>query len=87
MVGRDGISALPFIAGATAAYTTLVSVSGEALRLRVDAVRAECERSVALHRALMQRWHGMMNEIATRSACHRFHTARQRLAAVAPHGV
>jgi hypothetical protein len=30
--------------------------------------------------ALIQQWHQMMREIANGSACHRFHSARQRLA-------
>jgi len=80
MIGRDGLAALPFLGGTTAAYTTVVTVAGEALRLAADAVQAECERNAPLQRALIQRWHGMMVEIASGSACHRFHTARQRLA-------
>ena len=80
MIGREGLAALPFLGCATAAYTNVVTVAGEALRLRADVAQAECERNAALQRALIQRWHGMIGEIANGSACHRFHTARQRLA-------
>jgi CRP-like cAMP-binding protein len=80
MIGREGLAALPFLGNATAAYTTVVTVAGEALGLRTDAVQAECERNAPLQRALLHQWHRMMSDIANGSACHRFHTARQRLA-------
>ena len=80
MVGREGVATLPYIGVATAAYATVVSVPGDALCVRADALQAECERTPILQRALMQQWQRMMSEIATGSACHRFHTARQRLA-------
>jgi CRP-like cAMP-binding protein len=80
MVGREGIAALPAIGGTTAAYTTVVTVSGEALCLRADALQAECEHNVPLQRRLLHQWHAMIGEIANGSACHRFHSARQRLA-------
>lgn len=80
MVGREGVATLPCIGVATAAYATVVAVPGGALCVRADALQAECERTPILQRALMQHWHRMMSEIATGSACHRFHSARQRLA-------
>ena len=80
MVGREGVATLPCIGDATAAYATIVTAPGDALRLRADALQSECERTPVLQRALAQHWHLMMSEIANGSACHRFHTARQRLA-------
>jgi CRP-like cAMP-binding protein len=80
MTGREGAAALPVIAGATAAYTTVVIVAGEALRLRIDTLQAECERSAPLQRSLIQQWHRTMCDITNGSACLRFHNARQRLA-------
>jgi CRP-like cAMP-binding protein len=81
MVGREGVTPpLALIATTPAAYTTTVTVAGEALRLRADALQPEFDRHPALQRALIQRWHALMSEIALGSACHRFHTARQRLA-------
>jgi CRP-like cAMP-binding protein len=81
MVGRDGVTPpLALIATTPAAYTTAVTVAGEALRLRADALQPEYDRHPPLQRALIQHWHSMMSEIALGSACHRFHTARQRLA-------
>ena len=80
MVGREGVTPLAAISGTPAAYTTVVTVAGEALRVSADALQAECEGHPALQRALIQRWHATMSEIACGSACHRFHTAQQRLA-------
>lgn len=80
MVGREGVATLPFAHGATAAYATIVTTAGEALRIPAEALQAECDRAPALQQLLLQSWHRMMGEIASGSACHRFHTARQRLA-------
>src|SRR5215471_17608362 len=81
MLGREGVTPpVAVIASPPAAYTTRVTVAGEALRLRADVLQAECDRYPVLQRALIQQWHAMLTEIALGSACHRFHTARQRLA-------
>jgi len=81
MVGREGVTPpLPAIAGASAACTTTVTVAGVALRLRADALQAECDRYPALQRAVWKHWNSVLSEIALGSACHCFHTARQRLA-------
>lgn len=80
MVSREGVATLPFTADTTAAYATVVTAAGEALRVRADALQTECDRTPTLQRALMRHWNRMMSEIANGSACNRFHTARQRLA-------
>lgn len=81
MVGREGVTpTVAAIAGAPAAYTTVVTVAGEALRLGADALQAECDRYPPLQRALWKQWHAVLSEMALGSACHCFHTARQRLA-------
>ncbi len=81
MVGKEGIAGLPLAsAAAVAPHTSVVVIPGEAYRLRVDAWQTEFERSTSLQRAVVQYWQVMMIEIAQGSACHRFHTARQRLA-------
>ena len=81
MVGNEGIVGLPFATESTLApHTAIVLIPGESLRMRADALQAEFERSTPLQRALVQYWTVLMTEIAQGSACHRFHTARQRLA-------
>jgi len=81
MVGREGVTPpLVAIAGTPAACTTAVTVAGEALRLPADALLAECDRHSPLQRAVWKHWQAVLSEIALGSACHCFHTARQRLA-------
>jgi CRP-like cAMP-binding protein len=80
MVGREGVTPPLALASTPPAYTTIVTVAGDALRLPAVALEAECDRHPALQRALLYQCHAMMSEIALGSACHRFHTARQRLA-------
>src|SRR4051812_42520121 len=45
MVGREVVAALPFIGASPAVYATSVTVAGEALRLRADALQTEFDRS------------------------------------------
>jgi CRP-like cAMP-binding protein len=81
MIGREGVTpSLAAIAGTPAAYTTVVTVAGEALRFPASALQADCTRHPALQRAVWKQWHAVLGEIALGSACHCFHTARQRLA-------
>jgi hypothetical protein len=44
MVGREGFSALPVTSGSPAAYTTVVTVPGDALRLRHSRPSASAAR-------------------------------------------
>lgn len=81
MIGNEGIVGLPVgPTFALAPHTALVVLPGEALRLPADVLHKELERDNALQRALMQYWHTLIIQIAQGSVCHRFHTARQRLA-------
>lgn len=81
MIGREGVTPpLAAIAGTAAAYTAVVTVAGEALRLPAEALHVDCNRHPALQRALWKQSHAVLSEIALGSACHCFHTARQRLA-------
>jgi CRP-like cAMP-binding protein len=81
MVGREGVVGVPVLeASDIATHSAVVAVRGEALRLNAEALQKELGRDVALQRALIQYWHSLMTDMATRSACHRFHSARQRLA-------
>jgi CRP-like cAMP-binding protein len=81
MIGNEGIVGLPFgLTVAMAPHTALVVLPGEALRLPANVLQKELERDAALQRVLMQYWHTLIIQIAQGSVCHRFHTARQRLA-------
>jgi CRP-like cAMP-binding protein len=78
MVGREGVVGLP--GAATSPYAVVVALPGEALRLRAETLQNECQRDLALQRILTQYWLALMADIAQGSVCHRFHSARQRLA-------
>jgi CRP-like cAMP-binding protein len=81
MVGSEGIIGLPFAGPDTLAqHRAVVVIPGEAMRVRSDVVHTEFERTPALQRTLLQYWYALMAEMTQASACHRFHTARQRLA-------
>jgi CRP-like cAMP-binding protein len=80
MLGREGVAALPLTGRAAAGYTMVVTVSGMALRLSADALQAEFDRNPSFQRAMIRHWTRLMGEIANGSACHLFHTPRQRLA-------
>jgi CRP-like cAMP-binding protein len=81
MIGREGLVGFPLAAlNLPSPHTAVVMLRGEALRLKTDAIHAEFERITELQRAMLHHWQTLMSEMAQRSACHRFHTTRQRLA-------
>lgn len=81
MIGAEGvISPIACASSGVALYTAVVSVPGESLRMRSDELLAEFERSQLCRRVLLNHSHAFLGDVAQGSACHRFHTARQRLA-------
>ena len=80
LIGREGVVGLNGASDHESACSAVVIVPGDAFRLRSAALRAECERSPVLQRVLFQYAHALIGEMAQGNACHRFHTARQRLA-------
>ncbi len=81
MVGSDGlIGNVVSPANSTAPYSAVVSIAGEAIRVRRESLVADFERSGPARRVLLDYSYRFLAELAQGSACHRFHTARQRLA-------
>jgi CRP-like cAMP-binding protein len=81
MVGREGmIGPVPCEPGQGTLCNAVVSVAGDALRIRSESLLAEFDRSASCRRVLLNYSHGFLRDVAQGSACHRFHTARQRLA-------
>jgi CRP-like cAMP-binding protein len=78
--GRDSLIGLPIGVSTPAAHNALVLLEGEALRVRADVIRAEFARTPELQAVILEFWQREAAMMAVRSACHRFHTARQRLA-------
>lgn len=81
MVGREGL--IGFALGAVAGgplYRAVVSIPGQTLRVRTDALLAEFDRVAVTRHVLLTHWPLFVAEIAQSSVCHRFHPARHRLA-------
>ena len=81
MVGREGMLGLPLALGvATAPQRALVQGAGAAWRLRASDFRQLLQASPALQRALNCYVHVRLVQLATSSACLRFHQIGPRLA-------
>ena len=81
MVGSEGVIGLPLAeAPRTSPHTAVVLLPTQALRIRCETLHKELQRDAAFQRALIAYWHDLTMLIAQRSMCHRFHTARHRLA-------
>ena len=81
MVGREGL--IGFALGTLApgpTYRAAVSIPGQTLRVRTDALLLEFDRVASTRHVLLDRWFLLLAEITQSSVCHRFHPARQRLA-------
>lgn len=81
MVGRDGlIGFFPEMSMPGQTYRAVVSIPGDALRLRKEALLSEFGRVAAARQVLWVHWSLFVAEIARNCACYRFHPARQRFA-------
>ena len=81
MIGREGIVGFPLAAMTLPSpHTAVVIIRGDALRIKTEVLQAEFDRSAPLQRALLRYWHSLMEQMMKGSACHRFHSTRQRLA-------
>lgn len=80
MIGSEGIVGLPLGATSPILHTAIVVIPGDAFRVRADVLQREFESDATVRRAMIQYWHELTMLIAQGSVCHRFHTARQRLA-------
>lgn len=81
MVGREGMLGAHLALGVpTAPLRALVQGAGSAWRIEVGPFRTELARSSALRRELGRYLHVLMTQLATASACLRFHLIGPRLA-------
>jgi CRP-like cAMP-binding protein len=81
MVGREGMLGAQLALGAeTASLRALVQGAGRALRISAIPFRAELVRSAALRQAVNRYLAVLMAQLATSTACSRFHTIGPRLA-------
>jgi CRP-like cAMP-binding protein len=81
IVGREGMVGLPAFMGVkTSGNRAVVQGAGEALRMKANAFRRECENGGSFPRLLRRYTHSRLTQIAQGAACNRFHPIDARLA-------
>lgn len=80
MVGKEGLIGVPIIlrVGITP-YRSMVQITGDALSLKADALRAEFARSARLQDLLLRYTHTLLTQVSQSAVCNRFHTTEARL--------
>jgi CRP-like cAMP-binding protein len=80
LVGAEGLVGIELVLGGQSAIArATVRVSGGALRISADALRAEFARGTALQRLLLGAADALISQLANNSACERVHSPVQRL--------
>jgi CRP-like cAMP-binding protein len=80
MIGNEGVVGLPAVLGVDSApYKVVMQLSGNALRIRADALRAEFVRGGRLQGLLLRYMHTLLTQISQSAACNRYHTMKARL--------
>jgi CRP-like cAMP-binding protein len=80
-VGREGMSGLPVVLGATTMPTrAFVQVEGDALRMSAEDLRASMQDLPQLRRILLRYALGLFDQAAQHAACNRLHTLEERCA-------
>ena len=81
IVGREGMVGLPAFMGVkTSGNRAVVQGAGEALRMKANTFRSECENGGSFPRLLRRYTHSRLTQIAQGAACNRFHPIDARLA-------
>jgi CRP-like cAMP-binding protein len=83
MIGAEGTAGLlAALEGWRAPFTATVEISGDALQISAEALRAEFNRLGRLHDVLLKYTAFLYQQIAQSALCGRFHSAEQRLSRV-----
>lgn len=81
LVGSEGMLGIPVILGGDRSFQQVVTQAGsQALRLPAIVLHRELEQSHQLRTVLLQYVQVVLMQMAHLSACHRFHSVRERLA-------
>lgn len=81
VIGKEGFSAVPLIAGFRTAYTrTIVRTEATAFRAEVDALQIALQQCPVLHSRLQQNAQILAMQMAQAAACNRLHETNERLA-------
>lgn len=80
MIGNEGLAGISGILRFdTAPYQSVVQLPASALRIKTDALRREFRSGGHLQYLLLRYTHALLTQISQSAACHRFHTAEERL--------
>lgn len=80
MIGNEGVVGLSAVLGIDSApYRVVMQLSGNALRIRADVLRAEFSRGGRLQGLLLRYMHTLLTQISQSAACNRYHTMQARL--------
>ena len=80
VVGDEGMIGVPIVLGSRGLpYKTIVQGSGDAWRMKAEALRKEFYLCGPLHKLILHYLHTVIVHLSQSSACNRFHTVQQRL--------
>lgn len=81
MVGNEGMVGIPIILRVgISPYVCMVQITGDALSIKADALRAEFNRNTRLQDLLLRYTHAVLAQVSQAAVCNRFHTIEARLA-------
>ncbi|MEH2230428.1 MAG: Crp/Fnr family transcriptional regulator [Nostoc sp.] len=81
IVSNEGMVGIPVILGDnTTTTTSFVQISGAAMQINADVLRAEFNRGGAIQNVLLRYVQAVYSELAQGAACNRLHTLEERLA-------
>jgi CRP-like cAMP-binding protein len=80
MVSEEGmVGVLIILGGDTSPYQAEVQVEGDAMKLRIDVLKAEFARGGMLQTLLLRYIYTLIAQISQSAVCNRFHTVGERL--------
>ena len=79
-IGSEGFLGLPFLVEGPAVCRVIVQVSGEMLRMRVDAFRQALSRHIEFPRVVYRWGATLLGQIARSAGCNRLHSLEERCA-------
>lgn len=81
LVGKEGMVGLPMCWGGNSMTTQAIAqISGNAMRIKADLLKAEFNRGEALQSLLLLYTQALFTQVSQSVACNRHHTVEQRLA-------
>lgn len=81
LIGQDGmVGVLPFLGQGVSNSQSIVQAPGWAMRIELETLQAEYDRSQALQQLLLRYGLKLYNQVSQCAACNNHHTVQQRIA-------